>query len=254
MAVSIIVGILFLMWFFTFNTINYIRHFGSLSLRDAGGNFLHSIYFMHAQGGFDLFAPILASLPASTMFCDEYCCGFTKSILVRESKSRYISETLRCSTIAGGIAVSFPLLVSSIFFILIGTPNTVDSVLPGTATFLDQSIFSQVQFMWGGVFVVVLLLILAFLFGATWSNVGLCISTIITNRYVALASPFAIYFALHIFCFRMAKFIIFSPVNILMPIGSFLPNIFFPFVYQSTLLILSIVFYQQGATRRTADV
>ena len=254
MLFSIIAGLVFLMWFFTMSTISYIRNFGALSLTDAGGNYLHNIYFMHAQGGFDLFAPILAALPASTIFCDEYSTGFLRCVLIRENRNRYIRDTWLCSTITGGIAATLPILISSMFFVFIGTPNTPESVLPGSSTFLDQSILSRVQFIWGGGFVVVLLVILAFLFGATWSNMGLCVSTVVPNRYVALASPFAIYFAAHILCFRVERFMAFSPVNVLMPVGSFLPNIVFPFAYQFTLLLASAVLFRQGAIRRVRDV
>ena len=253
MCLSICVGTLFLFWFFLTNYITYIKFFGHVTLKEMGENFLYSIYSSHSRSGFDLFAPALAALPAATIFCDDFACGYTKSILLRSRKGKYIDETLICSSLSGGLAIFLPSLLSSIFFIFIGEPNLVENTAAGSVTFLDQSIFSKVQFVWGGGAVVLLLLVLSFLFGASWSNIGLCISTIIPNRYVAIAAPFAIYFGLHIFCFRIEQFIVFSPTNILMPIGTFMPNLVFPFIYQLTLLTASIVWFKKGAIRRLSD-
>lgn len=108
--------------------------------------------------------------------------------------------------------------------------------------------------MWGGGLVVMFLLALAFLFGAVWSNVGLCVSAFSPNRYVALAAPFAVYFGLHLFCYRVGSLLMFSPVNMLMPFVDFLPNIPYLFVYQGVLLAAAIGLFHAAARRRLNDV
>lgn len=250
MGLSVCMGVVILMWFFITNYMNYNKYFGPVSLKEMGENFLYSIYSTHARSGFDLFAPVLAVLPAATIFCDDYNSGYIKNILMRQGKNQYITDTLICSSVAGGLAILLPSFLVYTFFVFIGMPNLPENVPANSTTFLDQSVFSGVQFWWGGCYMVILLLILAMLFGATWSNIGLCISSFIPNRYVALATPFAIYYAAHIFCYRIDKFIAFSPANMLMPIGAFLPNILFPFAYQFALLMLSIVCFQKVAMRR----
>jgi len=59
-----------------------------------GTTFLNEIFVTDATSGFGLFAPILAVLPATTLFCDDYNSGYIKPILSRIEKKRYIKEKL----------------------------------------------------------------------------------------------------------------------------------------------------------------
>lgn len=89
-------------------------------------------------------------------------------------------------------------------------PNTLENNL-GYQTFLDEGIFANIQFIWGGLLVVFLLLLLSFLFGAVWSNIGLCISAFIPNKYIALATPFALYFPYISFYIKRAAYYFLAP-------------------------------------------
>lgn len=119
---------------------------------------------------------------------------------------------------------------------------------------MEGTVFSSIQFICGGALVVLLFLVLAFLFGALWSNIGLCISVFVPNRYVTLITPFAIYFALHILLYRTGVLLLFSPVNMLMPTAAFIPDLLFPFAYQGILLLGSFVVYHTAIKRRLSDV
>lgn len=70
--------------------------------------FLDSIFRANDLGGFGIFATILAVLPASTLFCEDYNSGYCKAILCRVERKRYLQETLLCSGISGGLAVFLP--------------------------------------------------------------------------------------------------------------------------------------------------
>jgi hypothetical protein len=87
MLVSICIGIFLLTWNHVFNLVIYNLSVGSLSFKEMGSIFLDDIYNSHARSGFDLFAPILAVLPATTLFCEDYNSGYIKSILSRAEKS-----------------------------------------------------------------------------------------------------------------------------------------------------------------------
>ena len=254
MLASVTAGIVLLMWFSVNTNLRLRKIIGSVPLFDTDEYFLNAIYNSHAMSGFDLFAPILAVLPASTLFCGDYNSGYIKAILIRADRKQYIRETVLCSTIAGGLGVFLPSLITSILFIISGKSLSAANLMPGETTLLDGTIFERVQFVWGGGLVVVILLALAFLFGAVWSNVGLCVSAFSPNRYLALSAPFAIYFGLHLFCYRVDSLLMFSPVNMLMPFVDFLPNISYLFIYQGVLLTTSIVLFCVVADRRLSDV
>ncbi len=254
MLISVCVGVLLLSWHMIANYIFYILYVGPVSLNEMGSMFLNEIYSSHARTGFDLFAPILAVLPASTLFCDDYSSGYLKSILGRVDQNRYIRETVICSSISGGLAVFLPSLITSVFYIIIGSPNTPEMLSQGQTTFLDESIFASIQFVWGGGLVVLLLLVLAFLFGALWANVGLWVSSVIPNRYMTLAGPFVLYFALHLIFYRVGFLLVLSPVSMLMPVVTFISNLAYPFVYQILLSFLVISLFKGKVGRRIADV
>lgn len=254
MAISILIGIWLLCSHFILNLITYNRTIGPLSPTEAASTFLQDIYTAHALGVFDLFAPILAVLPAATIFCDDYNSGYIKPILSRTSRKRYLAENILCSSLAGGLAIFIPSLISCVFFMMIGEPYLAENIRDGFVTLFEGSVFEKIQFIGGGVLVVVILLVLAFIFGAVWSNVGLCISIFYPNRYIALAAPFVLYFFLFLFCYRINVLLVLSPVNMLMPDLNTLPGLWYPFVYQAVWLIVTLWLLFTGAKRRLNDV
>lgn len=254
MLITVSGGSLILIWYFLKNFILYNIYIEPISLFSIGDFYLNCIFESHARSGFDLFAPALAVMPAATLFCDDYNCGYIKNILVREKRVQYIQEVFICSTAAGGLAVALPCCLTSFFFMLIGQPNTKIDIVGGISSLLGETIFADIQFIGGGIVVVLILLVYAFLFGAVWSDIGLCISAFSPNRYITLAAPFAIYFSLHLILYRTHTFLQFSPANMLMANATFIPNIAFPIVYEMFLLLGSLYLFKSRINRRLRNV
>ena len=246
MLASILIGILMLSWQNVFNYISYYSKYGVLP--EKGGMFLEGIYASHTHSGYDMFAPIFAVLPAAILFCDDYNSGYLKNILTRTEKKKYIKETLICSSISGGLAIFIPTCINTLIHFCIEEKNILE--LKHFNNILDETVFANIQYIWEGLLIAILILVLSFLFGAIWSNIGLVISSIKPNRYVALATPFAIYFAIHLIFYRIGSLLFLSPMNMLMPLVNFLPNIYYPFLYEIILLIATyIIFYFLGKGR-----
>lgn len=254
MLISVCIGVFMLTWQHIFNLVIYNLSIGPVTPKEMGYIYLDDIYGSHALSGFDLFAPILAVLPASTLFCEDYNSGYIKSILNRVEKKRYMLETVICSSIAGGLAILLPSLITSIFYIVNGIPNTPENAGINYFTVFDESVYSKLQFVWGGMLMVILLLVLAFLFGAVWSNIGLCISTFIPNRYITLAAPFALYFITHLVFYRIGFLLVLSPVNMLMPAAIFIPSMSYPFIYQIVLFFVIVLILKKSIKGRLSDV
>ena len=69
MLVSVFVGVWFLTWSRAANLISYNAEYNTtLTFKDLGSVFLDDIAVSHSLSGYDLFAPILAVLPAATFF------------------------------------------------------------------------------------------------------------------------------------------------------------------------------------------
>ena len=245
MTVSVFIGIWFLTWSKVANLISYNSTYGaSLTFRDIGGIFLDDIAISHSLSGYDLFAPILAVLPAATLFCEDYNSGYIKYILNRTEKCWYIRETLLCSSISGGLAIFLPCFLSGLFYLANGKLNTLENMNQwGISTSFDETVYAKMQYVWGGLLLALMLMALAFLFGAIWSNVGLLVSVIFPNKYLALAAPFALYFSVHLIFYRTESLLVLSPVNMLMPNASFIPFTLYPLLFEILLLgIICILF------------
>lgn len=256
MLVSVTVGILFLTWNRAANLISYnAKYQAALTFRDMGSIFLDDISMSHGLSGYDLFAPIFAVLPAATLFCEDYTSGYLKAILSRVGKKRYIGETLCCSSLAGGLAVFLPCLLSGLFYLVNGKLNFPENRNRwGYSTVFDETVYSEMQYVWGGILLFIMLLALAFLFGAVWSDVGLLLSVLMPNRYLALAAPFALYFSIHLIFYWLGFLLVFSPVNMLMPDTVFIPFQAYPLVCETVLLAILCILFAKLAERRLWDV
>lgn len=254
MLASVCVGLFLLMWNAVYYWIMYCVSYEAIPLSSTFGIFLDEIYKANSLGGFGLFSVILAVLPASTLFCDDYNSGYCKAILCRVERKRYLHETLLCAGIAGGLAIFLPTLLSDIVFMIFGKPNTADYAGISYFTVFDETVYRELQFVWGGLFLVLFLLLLAFLFGASWSVIGLCISTLVPNRYVTLAAPFALFFGAHLILYRLGDPLLFSPANVLMPAADFIPFPAFPLLYQVGMLVLVSILCRKLLERRLWDV
>lgn len=238
MLASIVIGTVMLLWNHLAMWIGYNVNIGSLSLKEMGSVFLDDIYKAYNLSGFGLFIPFIAVLPAATLFCEDYNSGYITSILGRMKRRRYITESIANVTLSGGLAVFIPCFLSYTFFLLNGKLNTVENMYGNYSTVFDESVYSEIQYIGGGLLLYVFLLILAFMTGAVWAMAGYFVSTITTNRYIVLAAPFVIYFTAHLVLYRTQKYLLYSPINMIFPDGTFIPSPVFPFLYQIVLGVI----------------
>lgn len=212
--------------------------------------YLHLIYTSHFNGSFNFFAPLLVVLPASGIFCDELNSGFVKFILTRTTIVKYIWGKIALCVISGGIACAVPTLILSVLAMIAGKPYILADVPATFSTLFEKTIFENIQFVGGGVLVLAFLLLFAFLFGAAWSCVGLCISSIFANRYITFALPFVLYFAFSILLYNIEGALKYSPLNMIFPTVSVIPSISFVISYLLTICITSIFLFTIMASRR----
>lgn len=127
-----------------------------------------------------LVAPILAAVPYTFAFVDDEKSGYLKSFLPRTSVTRYVlGKELGCAlsgglALAGGIWIAFGLLG------LIYLPHEV------YAEYVVQPHLGEIAFR----------ALLFFLQGACWALVGMLLSALSGNIYLAYAAPFILYYVL----------------------------------------------------------
>lgn len=217
-------------------------------------DYVYLTKYMFFSTSFDNFAPIFAVLPAATLFCDSYNNGYIKSILFRTTKRKCLVSDLIVCGVSGGVAVSLPVFIMFMLFLFIGKPYVPDAQTTEYGSIMQGTILENIEFVWGGILVLLVILLLAFIFGMVWSCVGLSISAFMPNRYIALAAPFLIFFALYLICSRIPGLFIFSPINMLMPDVDVFPFFAYPFLYQFIWLIIVSTLYYIKAGKRLEDV
>lgn len=173
------------------------------------------------QYGHTLFIPIFACLPAATIFADDVNSGYIKFILPRSSANKYFFETFLCSSICGGISTFIPYSIAVLVSFTVGKPYVLEEIQEKIEYYgnygiaYDNTIFEGMQYILGGLLIGISIAIVSFICGAIWSNFGLLISGITTNKYIVISAPFIIYYAAFLLFYRIGDLVYFSPVNMI---------------------------------------
>lgn len=148
--------------------------------------------FAHASSP-SLLAPLVAVLPYADSYALDGLSGYSRFVLLRSSHMSYLFAKFLANSLAAGIAVALPLVI------LFGYTNLK---YPRNLPPVSQSRipFEQLSGPFGDIyrsapdFYILFLIALALLFGITYGTLGLFLSSLFHNRYVALAGPFVLYF------------------------------------------------------------
>lgn len=138
-----------------------------------------------------LCVPILAALPYTSAFLDDFKSGYLKEYLPRSGKSRYIKGKVAATALSGGLCLFVGIFAAYLIFCLVFTPME----LAPEKGMMQQPLFPQVL---GSACIF-------FLCGSLWSLVGALFASATLSRYMAYASPFIIYYVLVILSERYLK-------------------------------------------------
>lgn len=142
---------------------------------------------------------ILAALPFAASYSIEQQNGAVVYRILRSSKRNYCSTKILVSAISGGLTAC----IGCLLFIL-----ALSTYLPliTTRQVLELSTFPYgcTLSIGGGVPYFVISLYLAFLRGALYSSVGMCVSAFLPNPYIAVCSPMIFEFFL-VECGRLLR-------------------------------------------------
>ena len=153
---------------------------------------------------FATLAALLATLPFADSFLDDRNNGFLRFIAVRTHYRNYLTAKGLAASMAGGVSVAASLILMLGMLILSGKADF------SAHSYISSSTLAPFE-PWGALgwlyslnpyFYLVFLLISAFLFGAVYALMGLAVSTLVNNRYIALAAPLIFF---HIFSYLEAR-------------------------------------------------
>lgn len=193
----------------------------------------HVQYFLTILGSDIVFfaIPILSALPYTTAFVDDIASRYIVLYLPRSGKKAYIKAKLAASVLSGGGTLLLGALVFYVLVLLFYRPMEVSLAagqLPPYHLYELLSVFG-----------------LLFLNGAFCSILGMLLASLTMSRYVAVASPFIIYYLLVILHERFLPglFMIY-PKEWIFPKNCVILNGFaLPLMLLEAMLIMGIVFY-----------
>ena len=127
-----------------------------------------------------LVVPLLAAIPYAAAFVEDVKSGYLKQCLPRTTTTRYlVGKSVSCA-LSGGLALLLGALLGFMIFTLVFSPIEI---------YVDFPIPSLLGELWFS-------LLLVFLSGALWATVGLLLSTLTMNAFLAYAAPFILYYVL----------------------------------------------------------
>ncbi len=174
-----------------------------------------------------LCVPIVAAVPFTTAFIDDIKSGFIKHFLTRTRFNSYIIGKITACAVAGGLALGIGMGLGTFAIKLIVTP-------------IEAPMYVGQEHIWK-----LTGLIPFFLSGALWSLVGMLLSAITMNKYMAYASPFIIYYVFVILAERyFRKAYVLNPQNYITGAGGWDLGAKSIYITLGLLIVgISLIFY-----------
>jgi ABC-type transport system involved in multi-copper enzyme maturation permease subunit len=165
--------------------------------------------------GFLLIAPIIAAIPYSFSFCDDYNTGYYRLLAVRQRYSTYLVSKCLGTALAGGLALSLGTALYAVF-LYICFPLYIPGISQAASTLGLDLIWEHLGYTQGAWLLIVVQIVLCMLSGMVWATVGLMFSALVPNRYVAIAIPFILYLTCFLVMSRLGLDRL-SPATFLVP-------------------------------------
>lgn len=219
---------------------------------------LHFFDFLRNVGTFETMLIICCVIPYATSFCIDYNSSYIRLLKSRTGENNYIVSKVVSCGISGGLSIALGMLL------FIGLVS-LQYPLVDTAGGAYQSILMRVSYDGAKAFESFLLsdlyilyfalqIYLIFIVGAFWSVVGLTVSTLIPNPFVALFSPYILYFLQSIFIKNFPTYL--NTINIIQGnynIGSDIFNFTYATIFIIVLVLLLGIMFGYFAKRRLRD-
>jgi len=199
-------------------------------------DFLYLFKYSTDISGLNPLITMLCVLPYTNSFCSDWNSQYSKFIVIRSGQENYsISKCIACA-LSSGCAISLGMIlffISSIPWIKFVSPVAANFQFFSTQT-LGGSFLLHGQYS----LYFLSYVYLAFLAGAFWSVVGLCISAYIPNKFVALCTPFI---AARILFFITAKFPVWLRLDKITEGSCIINGTFLSLSYATLIYVLFII-------------
>lgn len=142
-------------------------------------------YLMAVTSWIAVLFPIIACIPYALSYRDEADSGFFYLYLLKAGKGRYQIARITAVFVSGFLAIFVPCLIWYFFMILVvGTGDTTFPIR--YMTFFSERLYDNYPFLYGMIYT-----LNAGLQSGIFAVLGMGVSVVVKNRYVAILIPFA---------------------------------------------------------------
>ena len=172
-----------------------VYYMGAWSELKFAPDILYLFRYAKEAGTFDIIFILVSILPYTTCFCSDWNNQYIKPFIIRTGIKRYtISKIITCMISAGSAYVFGMLVFVASLKISLPVISINSDINNYTKALGGELLINERYILYFGVYC-----ILGFLTAALWSTVGLYASTYLPNKYIALFTPFIMYYVLNLF-------------------------------------------------------
>lgn len=230
-----VAGVFFLLLAASIEDIFLLFHTENLRL---GSDFHHRLMMQAiSSDGMTMAIPVLAAVPFTSSMVDDIKSGFVKEYLPRTTVKGYIMGKITACVLSGGLVLILGILAAYIVAALVFTPmEAVTDTGTAPFTYIREMLEKG---------------ILVFFSGAFWALTGMLSAALTGSRYMAYASPFAIYYILIILHERY-----FRSLHMLYPKEWIAPSEYWGFgsfgviLFVAELIVITALWFGIAARRR----
>ncbi|WP_062352934.1 hypothetical protein [Bacillus kwashiorkori] len=189
--------------------------------------------------------PILACIPFASTYRTDYDSGFSRYVYTRMEKAKYMTVKFVINCLAGGFVIVIGPLIALLFLLMLKPLLRIPMVnqeLETVNTFHQAGIYSPIMML-------IIILVTLFFCGVIFSALGLGVSTVIKNKYVAMLIPFA-YVIISATFLRLIN----EKLNaIYLYDVDYTMSIFQRFAYGAVLITISILLFFIGGSKKLEE-
>ncbi|MDH5506977.1 MAG: hypothetical protein OEZ02_07125 [Anaerolineae bacterium] len=206
------------------------------------------------QGLIGLLAPVMAVLPFADSLALDRTRGYLRLVLARVSYGRFLLAKYAAVLLSGGAALALPLVLFFVYTNLV-LPRGLNPVVEQQRVLSAPNALGPFGDLYQSApdMYILGLAGMSFVFGAVYAIFGLAVSAASDNRYIALATPFMVFFLAH-FILSALGLPNWSPLSPVVP--HWLMNITWLQILLSLgiVLVSSTVFYVAMAGRMRSRI
>ncbi|MEK4715880.1 hypothetical protein [Sporosarcina sp. FSL K6-5500] len=170
----------------------FIGMFGTFKWITGGGISIMYTFLQGYNSGTASFLaitfPIIACIPFASSYLTDIQTGFNNYVQLRMKKSQYMITRLAVNALVGGVAIAIGPFISFSFLLLIKLLFGVPMLKVGER--LESVMFFHSIGVSSPIMMILIIIGILFCCGTVFATLGLGISTIIQNKYIAIFVPF----------------------------------------------------------------